>query len=323
MSYTRYRLDPKTLTFEKQELHLGKKMRKAMYLGFITLLFGILLSGFIISHYETPKMKNLKKENKLLRNQYKNLDEKLQTIEQVLAQIQKYDDNIYRVMLNSEPIPSTVRKAGFGGVTQYNDLGSFRDGEKIIQTAKKIDILSKQAYIQAKSYEEVFAMAVAHEREIASTPAIMPVNSRNIEFLSSGWGMRIHPIYKVPRFHYGIDVVAPTGTPVYAAADGVVTTVKSLYDGHGKHIVLDHGFTYKTLYAHLHQFNVAEGQKVKRGDLIGYVGNTGTSTSPHLHYEVHRNGKAINPVHFFIKDITPEEYDQILASSLQVRQSLD
>lgn len=323
MSYTRYRLDPKTLTFEKQELHLGKKMRKLMYMGIATIIFGILFSGFIISHYETPKMKNLKKENKQLRTQYKSLDEKLGTIEEVLTQIQKHDDKIYRVMLNSEPIPSTVREAGFGGDNKYADLESFTDADFIISTSKKIDMISKQAFIQAKSYEEVLSLAYSHERELASTPAIIPVNSRDLNFLSSGWGMRIHPIYKVPRFHYGIDFVAPKGTRVYATADGVVSSVASLYDGHGKHIVIDHGFSYESLYAHLSKFNVSEGQKVKRGDLIGFVGNTGTSTSPHLHYEVHQNGKAINPVHFFIKDISPEDYQEILANSSSVRQSLD
>jgi murein DD-endopeptidase MepM/ murein hydrolase activator NlpD len=323
MSYTRYRLDPKTLTFEKQELHLGKKMRKAIYYGVVTLVLAVVISGFIISNYETPRMKSLKKENHELRAQYNNLDDKLQTIEQALAQIQKRDDNIYRVMLNSEPIPTSVRKAGFGGASKYTEFEVFRDAEHIVNTARKVDILSKQAYIQAKSYEEVLGLALTREKELASTPAIIPIANHDLNFTSSGWGMRIHPVYKVLRFHYGIDFVAPTGTPVYASADGTVSTVKTLSDGHGRHIIIDHGFGFETLYAHLHRFNVSEGQKVKRGQLIGYVGSTGLSTAPHLHYEVHRNGKAVNPINYFFKDLPHEDYQQILAVSSNVKQSLD
>jgi murein DD-endopeptidase MepM/ murein hydrolase activator NlpD len=323
MSYTRYKLDPKTLTFEKQEVHLGNKMRKAIYYGTVTIILAVVLSSFIIRNYETPRMKNLKKENRELRTQYVNLDEKLQTIEEVLVQIQKRDDNLYRVMLNSEPIPSSVRKAGSGGASKYSEFESFRDAESIIGTARKVDLLSKQAYIQAKSYEEVYGMALNREKELASTPAIIPISNHDLNSTSSGWGMRVHPIYKVPRFHYGIDFVAPTGTPVYATADGVVTTVKTLSDGHGRHIIIDHELGIETLYAHLSRFNVSEGQKIKRGQLVGYVGNTGTSTAPHLHYEVHRNGKAVNPINYFFKDITPEEYDQILAISSNIKQSLD
>lgn len=322
MGNTRYRLNPNTLSFEKQEKSVNRRIRIfLLYFGAV-LVLATAMSWIFLSYYETPGMKSVKQENKELRTQYENLGKKLGAIESTLSQIQEHDDNLYRVMFGSDPIPATVRKAGFGGVDKYSELESFRDADYIIETARRIDLLSKQTYIQAKSYEELIKLATSHEQELASTPAIIPIANNELSFTSSGFGMRRHPVYKIPKFHYGIDFVAPMGAKIYATGDGVVESVKQ-GNGYGKHIVINHGFGVETLYAHLIRFNVAEGQKVKRGDLIGFVGNTGISTAPHLHYEVHKNGKAVNPVNFFIKDVTPEEYSQILASSKNIAQPLD
>ncbi|HPR31743.1 MAG TPA: M23 family metallopeptidase [Prolixibacteraceae bacterium] len=298
-----------------------------MLIGMGTLI--LIISGalgiafLILSYFDTPQMKSLREENKQLLAQYNHLYEKLGQIESVLDEIQVRDDNIYRVIFEKNPIPESVRKAGFGGTNRYAGLESFNDAEIVLNTSRKIDIVSKQAYIQAKSYEEVLNLALTKDQELSSMPAIMPISNHDLTFTSSGWGMRIHPIYKVPMFHWGIDFVAPRGTNVYASGDGIIEAVNTERTGHGKHIIVDHGFGFKTLYAHMSKFNVKKGQKVKRGEIIGYVGNTGTSTAPHLHYEVEKNGKKVDPKYYFFKDLTPEKFDELVAISSNMGQSFD
>lgn len=195
-----------------------------------------------------------------------------------------------------------------------------------METARKLDILAKEAYIQSKSYDKVMEMALNKEKMLASIPAIQPVANRDLKRTASGWGYRIHPIYKVRKMHYGMDFTAPVGTPVYATGDGKVVEVagsKRSRVGLGLSVKVDHGFGYETIYAHLNAFNVKNGQEVKRGDVIGYVGNTGGSTAPHLHYEVHKNGQAVNPQYFYYKDLTPQEYEKMIAISGNIGQTLD
>ncbi|HPR60839.1 MAG TPA: M23 family metallopeptidase, partial [Prolixibacteraceae bacterium] len=286
MGNTKYRFNPKTLTYEKIEKSFSKVLlRVSLYLT-IVLIVALGLSAFFLSEFDTPAMKALRKENTELLTQYESLNEKLAQIENVLDQIQVRDDNIYRVVFNNDPIPESVRKAGFGGVDNYSKFESFDNNNIVLNTSKKIDIISKQAYIQAKSYEDLLSQAITKEKELSSIPAIMPLSNKDLTYTSSGWGMRMHPVYKVPRFHYGMDFVAPKGSPIYATGDGKVSSIQTLRTGHGKHVVIDHGFGYETLYAHLSAFNVKVGDKVKRGQVIGFVGSTGTSTASHLHYEV-------------------------------------
>ncbi|MFA9390874.1 MAG: M23 family metallopeptidase [Prolixibacteraceae bacterium] len=323
MGAAKYRFNPETLTYEKAQKKLSRSVLR--FGGFFTLAL-ILAAGmatYLIFNYETPEVKALKKEKNELLTQYNVLNEKLVQIEDVLDEIQVRDDNIYRVIFDSDPIPESVRKAGFGGTDSYAELESYDDNELVLNTTKKLDIISKQIYIQAKSYEEVLSMALGKEMELSSTPAIMPVAASDLAFTSSGWGMRVHPIYKVPRFHYGMDFVAARGTKIYATGDGKVLTVKAQKTGHGKHIVIDHGFGYKTLYAHLSGFNVKPGQKVKRGEVIGFMGSTGTSTAPHLHYEVFRNDKNVDPKNYYFKDLTPAEFEELVATSSNVGRSFD
>lgn len=323
MGGLKYRFNPKTLAFEKVERKLTNKLLYVFGGIVVAAFLAIGITSVVVSYYDTPEMKSLRKENQQLLTQYKELDSKLSQIENVLDELQVRDDNIYRVIFSSNPIPESVRKAGFGGVDKYAELGSFNDNEIVKLTSKKIDVLSKQAYIQAKSYEEVLDLAKSKEKELASIPAIIPVKDKNIVKFSSGWGMRIHPILKVPRFHYGLDFVAPVGTKIYATGDGVVLSTEIERSGHGRHLIIDHGFGYRTLYAHLSKFNVKPGQKVGRGELIGFVGNSGTSTAPHLHYEVHKDGKEVDPKYYIFKDLSPDEYNRILASSEHVGTSFD
>lgn len=319
----KYHFNPQTLCFEPKTKKRSKSVM--LILGFLVffVIVSIAFSTLFVSHFETPEVKSLRKENQQLLSQYNFLNSKLTQLETVLEELQVRDDNIYRVVLGKNPIPEDVRKAGFGGDNRYASLEQFSDAEIVLNTSKKIDEISKQAYIQAKSYEEVLNIALKKDREMACTPAIMPIANKDLDHTSSGWGMRIHPIYKVKMFHWGIDFVAPKGTKVYATGDGIVKETPSLRDGHGKHVVIDHGFGYSTLYAHLSGFNVKPGDKVKRGQVIGFIGSTGTSTAPHLHYEVNKDGRNVDPKHYFFKDLTPEQFAQLVARSSNNGQSFD
>lgn len=323
MESSKYRFNTKTLSYEKVQKKFSVRMLKFTGFLIVVILIAAGISTLFLSKYDTPEMKSLRKENKQLLTQYKSLNTKLIQIENVLDEIQVRDDNIYRVIFDSDPIPESVRKAGFGGVDVYSDLESFKDADIVLNTSKKIDIISKQAYIQAKSYEDVLNFAIEKENEVSSIPAIMPISNKDLTYTSSGYGMRVHPVYKVLRFHAGMDFVATKGTCVYSTGDGKVVKVKTLRNGHGKHVVIDHGYGYETLYGHLNGFNVKVGEKVKRGQVIGFVGTTGTSTAPHLHYEVHKNGKTVDPKYYFFKDLTPDEFDELVAISSNIRQSFD
>jgi len=273
--------------------------------------------------FDTPKEKGLIRENQQLITQYEILNNKFGLVEKTLEDLQKRDDNIYRVIFEAEPIPLEMRSAGVGGANRYRDLEGFDNSDLVVETTRRLDKISKQLYIQSKSYDNVIEMAKNKEEMVASIPAIMPISNNDLTRTASGWGWRIHPIYKIRKFHYGMDFTAPTGTEIYVTGDGVVERVETSLRGYGKNIVIDHGFGYKTLYAHLSGFNVRKGQKVKRGDVIGFVGSTGTSTAPHLHYEVYKNNQKVNPVHYYFNDLTPEEYDKMIFISSNSGQSFD
>ncbi len=285
-------------------------------LGFLTVAL-ILALGIVymyISYFESPEEAQLRKENQELRLYYDLLSRDLQTSNQMLESLQDRDDNIYRVIFGIDPIPTEIRTAGTGGANRYKELmdeGLEREN-MIIQNYQKIDQLKKQMYIQTKSYDEILELAKQKEDLLASLPAIQPVSNEDLKRLSSGFGYRIDPIYKVRRMHPGIDFSLPIGSPVYATGDGKVKLTRSSFTGYGKQIEIDHGFGYVTKYAHLEKFLVKRGQMVKRGDLIAYSGNSGKSTAPHLHYEVHYGGKKVNPIHYFSRDLSPEEYEEIL-----------
>lgn len=323
MREQKYRFNPNTLRFEEKGAKPGKSILRGSSIVFIAIMMGVASAAIFVTNYESSTVKILKKQNKQLVAQVSNMDNQFEKVQSVLDEIQKRDDNIYRVIFDSDPIPQTVRKAGFGGTDRYSELESLEESELLISTARKLDILSKQAYVQSKSYEEVLNMAIDYKTKLSCMPAIMPVSNKDLSRTSSGWGMRLHPIYKIPKFHYGIDFVAATGSNVYSTGDGVVKSVQNLRNGHGKNIVIDHGFGFETLYAHLSKFNVREGQTVKRGEVIGFVGSTGASTAPHLHYEVHRDNKNVDPKYYFFKDLNAEEFDQLVAISTNTSKSFD
>ncbi|MCW0481204.1 M23 family metallopeptidase [Gaoshiqia sediminis] len=323
MAKAKYKFNPETLSYTKVEHNFKAKLPRLLLLFSASLMMSIIITVVFLQFYETPKTRSLKRENQRLLTQYELMFKNLENVEKVLADLQQRDDNLYRVIFEADPIPNSIRKAGFGGINKYAQLESLDNSELVIKTARKLDIISKQAYIQSKSYDDVLNLALDKEKMLASIPAIMPVSNKDLKRTASGWGFRIHPIYKIRRFHYGMDFTAPIGTEIYATGDGIVKDVQTSRTGYGRWVVIDHGFGYETLYGHMNEFNVKVGQAVKRGSVIGYVGNAGTSSGPHLHYEVHKNGKAVNPQYYYFKDLSPQEYDTMIALSSNMGQSYD
>jgi len=237
--------------------------------------------------------------------------------------LQETDDNLYRTIFETEPLPSSYREGGIGGVNRYQELEGFSNSELVIETARKLDGIRKKVYAQSQSFDELIAYAREKEEMLGSIPAIQPLSNKDLKRTASGFGYRIHPIYKISKFHSGMDFTAPTGTDVYATGNGVIKEVKSARRELGNHIIVDHGFGYQTVYGHLNGFNVRVGQKVKRGDVIGFVGSTGLSTAPHLHYEVLVNGAQVDPALYYFNDLTPEEYERMLEISTKSGQTFD
>ena len=213
--------------------------------------------------------------------------------------------------------------AGFGGVNRYKEWEGFDNSNLLISAAKRLDVITKQIVVQSKSLDEIAELAEEKEKLLAAIPAIQPVRNEDLTRMASGYGYRTDPFTKARKFHYGMDFTAPRGTPVYASGDGVVTRADATAAGYGRHIRIEHGYGYESLYAHLYKYNVRVGQRVKRGDLIGFVGSTGRSEAPHLHYEIFKDGDKINPIHFYYGNLTAEEFNELLKASQQENESLD
>jgi murein DD-endopeptidase MepM/ murein hydrolase activator NlpD len=324
MARIKYYYDTETCKYERVKT---KKTDIILNMLGILALTGVMAGGLIILYYnffDSPKEVALNNRIKELQYYY---DLKLKEIEltnQAVEAIEYRDDNIYRIVLGAEPIDKNIRNAGIGGADRYADIRDKRlvDEEMIVELSEKVDKLKRKVFIELKSQDELKSLAIQKVKLLAAIPAIQPISNKQLVAIASGFGSRIHPIYKVRKMHTGIDFAAPIGTPIYATADGKIAEVSVKFSGYGKMVVIDHGFGYKTRYAHMHDFAVRTGQNIKRGELIGYVGDTGISTAPHLHYEVMMNGVLINPVHYFFNDLTPAEYEKVVELSSIENQSL-
>ena len=310
MGKEQYFYNPKSLTYEKL-----KKSRMFIFLRifrFLLVFVGFAATGifFAYTFFDSPKERMLKREIAQYEFQFTLLNDRLDQVGSVMKNIQDKDDNIYRVIFEAEPIPSSFREAGFGGVDRYARLDGYKNSQIIIETTKKLDRITSQMVVQSKSFDEVFDMARNKSLMLACIPAIQPIEKGNGRIVS-GYGMRYHPILKLRRMHWGIDITAHSGTPIYATGNGVVN-FKGRKGGYGKTCMINHGYGYQTLYGHMKTITVRKGQKVKRGEIIGYVGSTGLSAAPHIHYEVIYNNKKVNPVNYFYNDFTPEEYEKVL-----------
>lgn len=324
MARIKYYYDTETCKYERVKVKTQDVVLN--FLGLASLIVAVAVGLLMLynNYFESPKELALKNEVKELEFYYGNLDNKVNKINEVLAALEKRDDQIYRSVLGAEPIDPSIRNAGIGGVDRYLDIKQLDIDRKelILNLTSDVDKLRRKMYIQSTSYDEINRLAENKAKLFAAIPAIQPVSNKELLRLASGYGYRIHPVYNVRKLHTGIDFSAPIGTPIYATADGKVTKAKVRFSGYGKLVEIDHGFGYQTRYAHMHEFIVKEGQQVKRGQVIGYVGNTGLSTAPHLHYEVIKGNKKINPVHYFFNDLNPEEYEKIIELASIENQSL-
>ncbi len=325
MSKVKYYYDPDTLSYRKIEPKKSRRYRNIAFFFLGSLLFGLmgLLLLLNTSLINTPRELSLTREVNNYELQFQLLNKKLEQIEDVLANVEERDNNIYRLYFEANPIPDEQRRAGFGGVNRYKELEGFNNSEMVIATTKRLDIIKKQLAIQSKSLDEISLLAEEKEKLLAAIPAIQPIANENLTRMASGYGWRSDPFTKARKMHWGMDFTAPKGTPVYASGDGKVSRADNNSSGYGKHIRIEHGYGYMSLYGHLSQYNVKVGQKVKRGDLIGFVGSTGRSEGPHLHYEVWKDGDRINPINFYYGSLTPEEFENMLKYATQENQSLD
>ncbi len=323
MSKINYKFNSKSLSFEKITVPVRKRVGQVLSYLAIGLVFATLTIILAYKYLDSPKEKQLKRENAELAVQFELLNGRLNEISKVLGDIQERDNNVYRTIFEAEPIPLSIRQAGFGGVDRYKELQGFDNSELLIETSKRLDRISKQLYIQSKSFDEVAALVKGKEKLLASIPAIQPVSNKDLRHQPSGFGWRTHPIYKTAEFHPGMDFAAAQGTEIYATGDGTIERADALAQGYGNHVVINHGYGYKTLYGHMNSMVVRVGQQVKRGQLIGYVGSTGLSTAPHVHYEVVKAGEKMNPINYYYNDLTPEQYQKLIELSSQSSQSFD
>jgi murein DD-endopeptidase MepM/ murein hydrolase activator NlpD len=323
MPKVKYHFNTHTLKYDR--VVVGWKKRLLRWFGWLAtaIVFGALIMVFAYNFFDSPKEKRIKRELEETTYQLELLKQRTDQVSAVLRDIQERDNTIYRVIFEAEPIPETVREAGFGGVDRYKALRDYYNPELLTDITKRIDRLSKQLYVQSKSFDEVWDLVKNKASMMASIPAIQPVANKDLTRVASGYGMRIHPIYKTEKMHTGMDFTAPIGTEIYATGNGVVSKIEMNGRGYGNNVIIDHGYGYETLYGHMSRIKVTVGQKINRGDLVGLVGNSGTSSGPHLHYEVRKNNNPINPVNFYYNDLSPEEYEKMLELSSRAGQAFD
>ena len=323
MSNVKYYYDSETLTYRQIIRKKRTAIKHTVVFLIASSIFGFLIVFVAGQYFESPREKALNRELQNLQLHFNLLNKKMGEVETVLTNIEDRDNAIYRLYFEANPIPEAQRKQGLGGVNRYKKYDGFNNSELIIDANKRIDILQKRIIVQSKSLDEITELAKDKESFLAKIPAIQPIKNEDLTRMASGYGYRSDPFTKVRKFHHGMDFTAPRGTPVYATGDGVIKRADSRSSGYGRHIRVDHGYGYVSLYAHLYKYNVRKGQKVKRGDLIGYVGSSGRSQAPHLHYEVFKDKKRINPINFYYGNLSPEEFNTLLAVASLENQSLD
>jgi len=323
MGRTKYKFNSESLSFDKIRLGAKDLFLRALAFFIGSLLIAVVYWFIFALFIDSPKEKALKREIAQLTLQYEMIDREMGNLEKVIEHLEETDDNLYRTIFEAEPIPATLREGGVGGINRYDQMEGFANSRIVIETASRLDKLRKKVYIQSKSFDDLINLAVEKEDMLRSIPAIMPISTRDLTRVASGFGLRIHPLYKITKFHAGMDFTAPSGTEIYATGDGTVAKVSSSKRGMGNHIIIDHGFGYTSIYAHLDSFNVRAGQKVHRGDVIGFVGNTGMSIAPHLHYEIKLNGTNVDPVNYYFNDLSPHEYELMVEIASKTGQSFD
>ncbi|HBL72466.1 MAG TPA: peptidase M23 [Bacteroidales bacterium] len=318
----KYHFNQELLRFERIQRTAYDWLKSFLFHAFTGVSMGLIFFFLYLTFFDTPLTKRLREENEQLKVQYKALQKQSEDLRDVLDDLQQRDNNLYRAILQAEPIPVNVREGDFMGTNRYASFAKMNNSELLASTTQQVDILTKMVYVQSKSYDELLDLVKNKEIRLLCLPAIQPVLNQDLTRTASGYGPRIDPIYRVPTFHYGMDFTAPQGTDVYATGEGKVIQA-GWKRGYGNCITIDHGYQYQTLYAHLHTIGVKKGQKVVRGEVIGGVGSTGKSTGPHLHYEVHYRGKPQNPANYYYMDLSPEEYDKMIQIASNFGQTMD
>jgi murein DD-endopeptidase MepM/ murein hydrolase activator NlpD len=323
MRKQKFRYNSDTLSYEKVQLTWKERLLRSVLFIAPSIVVGFGFYVLFSSLFQSPRELSLERENAFLSAQVEETRESLILMSSVMQDLEHRDNEIYRVVFNAEPFPEQLRELGTGGSEQFKDLKGYDNSKKVMENAQLIQELQKRIYAQSISFDEVTKLAKEKEAMLGAMPAIQPVSNEDLRRVASGYGWRIDPIYKTRKMHWGLDFTAETGTNVYATGNGVVKTIERKKWGYGNCIVVDHGFGYTSRYAHLSAFDVKEGDRVVRGQIIGKVGSTGKSTAPHLHYEVEKNGKKINPVHFFHSDISADQYEKLLEMANNANQSFD
>lgn len=323
MRKPKYKFNPESLSFDKIRLGVRDILLRTLAILIGTVIVAVVFNLLYGIFFDTPKEKALKREIEQLSLQYDIVHREMANLEKVIEHLQETDDNLYRTIFGAEPIQSTQRQGGIGGVNRYDELEGYNNSKLVIETARRLDGIRKKVYVQSKSFDELILLSREKEDMLRSIPAIIPISTKDLTRIASGFGLRIHPIYKISKFHAGMDFTAPLGSEIYASGDGTVESVNSGKRGMGNYIVINHGFGYTSVYAHLDSFAVRTGQKVHRGDVIGYVGDTGLSIAPHLHYEILLNGQHVDPVNYFFNDLSAAEYEEMIEIASKTGQSFD
>lgn len=318
----KYKINPETLAMEQVESGLGYWLRQTGIYILSGIVLGVVFLYLFLVFFPSPREKQLLREKEAMQSQMETLNRQVDQMQIVMTDLQQRDDNLYRVLFGAEPIPLNIRQGTQRKISYYEEIAQMTNSQLSADLSLKVDVLEKELYVQAKSYDEVLELAKTQEIRMENIPAIQPVLNKDLKRVASGYGVRIDPVYHVRKFHQGMDFTAPTGTEIFATGNAKVSFV-GWKQGYGNTVILDHGFGYQTLYAHLFKALVRKGQKVRRSDIIALVGNTGKSTGPHLHYEVRLHGKPVDPRNYYFYDLSPEEYDQMIQLSNNFGQMLD
>ncbi len=323
MKKIKYYYNTNSLRYEKLVVPLRVKLLRI--LGFLAsaLVTALIIVVIAFRVIDSPKEMLMRRENERIKEDYRLLSARVKSIQQQMVELEQRDNHVYREIFEANPIPDSARAKSIEKQQEVKLVESMEDNELAYSIAATIDKLMNRVASQKRSYTEIEAMIRNKERMLAATPAIQPVSNKDLKRIASGFGHRIDPIYKTVKLHAGLDFAAPQGTPIYATADGVVRLAGNTGNGYGNHVIINHGYGYETLYGHQYRIKAKVGQRVKRGELIGWVGSTGKSTGPHLHYEVRKNKQHINPIYFFYNDLTPEQFDRIVKLAESSNQSFD
>lgn len=323
MKKIKYYYDTNTLRYEKLEVPLRVKLLRVF--GFIAaaIVTASLISYFAFRFVGSPNEKILQLQNERLKDKYEDLSDEVTTLQQQMAELEKRDNNVYRSIFEANPIPDSARAKIIEAQKEVATVEGLKNNELVSSIMHTLNTLNNRMKVQSSSYKEIDELLKNKEQLLSHTPAIQPVSNKDLSRIASGFGYRIDPVYKTIKMHAGLDFAAPQGTPIYATANGTVTTGGNTGNGYGNHVIINHGYGYETLYGHMVRVKARAGQKVMRGEIIGWVGSTGKSTGPHCHYEVHKNGNKIDPVYFFYNDLSPEQFDRLLKQAAASNQSFD